>query len=174
MAASFAGILRSLAVAKKATGIGQGIRTEVRATRTIVALEKLTDGVKHREKINRQLGIQLYGWVIRNFDSGGKMQTPPWAPLAESTKAQKARLGYSGLPLIRTGNLRQSFAPFSDNDEAGVGAKASFGVDYAQVHEQGSGNVPARPMLPPKEYALKSATTIYQLEIERLRKETGL
>lgn len=125
-------------------------------------------------RANRQVSVYLYGWVIRNFNSGGRLQTPVWKPLAESTRQQKARQGYSLQPLLRTGHLRQSFAPFADAQVAGVGARASFGVDYAQVHQEGGGRVPQRDMLPPRDDALRYAVKVYQLQIETARRGAGL
>jgi len=86
------------------------------------------------------------------------MQTPSWPPLAESTLVQKRKKGYSGTPLIRTGNLRQSFRPFSTNDTAGVGSE----VRYSQYHETGTSRLPQRAMLPPRAVAIDYAVRIYE------------
>lgn len=153
-----------------------GISIEVNAASTLRGLGILQVGLADRQTINRKIAIELYGWVIRNFDAEGGMQSPPWLPLKASTLKQKARLGFSPKPLIRTGHLRQSFAPFSTAAEAGVGAKASAGVDYAEVHEEGTkdGHIPARPMLPTQQFALDTAVKIYGLEIAQLRRTAGL
>lgn len=73
-----------------------------------------------------------------------------------------------------TGHLRQSFAPFSDADQAGVGARASFGVDYAAVHEEGSGHVPQRKMLPDDAQALDIGMQVYGFYVERSIRESQL
>lgn len=151
-----------------------GISIEVNAQPVLHSLGTFFDGLKDRATINRKVSIQLYGFVLRNFQQGGALQTPPWLPLKPSTLQQKARLGYSPLPLIRTGHLRQSFVPFSSSDYAGVGAKASAGVDYAEVHEEGSRTIPARPMLPTEKLALDTTLQIYGLEIAQLRQTAGL
>lgn len=151
-----------------------GISVEVRAEPASKGLRMLWQRIENREPINRKVGIQLYAWVMRNFDSGGREQEPSWAPLADSTLKQKARLGYSPQPLIRTGHLRQSFAPFADDRQAGVGAQASFGVDYAELHETGTSRFPARPMLPPERVAIQIATQVYDLELTAILREGGL
>lgn len=123
---------------------------------------------------NRQLSAQMYSWIMNNFNAGGGMQDPPWAPLAESTLKQKAKQGYSSQPLIRTGNLRQSFAPFYTSELAGVGAKASMGVDYAQVHQEGTDHIPQRSMLPPAELVQQYAGTIYGNFVAKSIAKAGL
>lgn len=113
---------------------------------------------------NRQLATQLYGWVLRNFQQSGKLQTPTWDPLKPSTAKQKARKGYSPIPLIRTGHLRQSFRQFYDNNQAGVGSE----VPYSQYHEGGTDTLPQRAMLPPEPVALDFAVRVYDRWIEGL------
>jgi phage gpG-like protein len=107
---------------------------------------------------NRQIATQLHGWVLRNFQAGGGLQTPPWRPLAGSTLKQKSAKGYSGSPLVRTGHLRQSFRPFSDNDRAGVRSE----VPYGQYHESGTSRLPQRAMLPNSEVTIDYAVRIYE------------
>jgi phage gpG-like protein len=115
---------------------------------------------------NRQLATQLYSWTLRNFQSGGSMQTPAWAPLKESTAKQKARKGYSPTPLIRTGHLRQSFRPFWNKEQAGIGSE----VPYAQYHESGTSRLPQRAMLPPERIAMDYARLIFERWAEGLAK----
>jgi phage gpG-like protein len=133
------------------------IQVEIHADAAIAHMARVAGAAQNRTVPNRQLAIQLQGWVFRNFQQGGGMQTPPWSPLAEGTLAQKRKKGYSGTPLIRTGHLRQSFRPFSDNDVAGVGSE----VSYSQYHETGTGKVPQRAMLPPRAVAIDYAIRIY-------------
>lgn len=137
----------------------------VKADAATSAIAGLASSLKDRGLVHRQIAAQFYSWTIRNYDSGGALRPAgPWAPLAPATVVEKLRLGYSTVPLgPRSGHLRQSFLPFSDNDIAGVGARASFDVDYAAVHEEGGveRNVPARPMLPPDEVANGYVTRIY-------------
>lgn len=142
------------------------------------ALQKLANKLRNRSAANRALSVQLYGWVIKNFEAEGALNQR-WAPLQESTAKRKLTKkiprGYH--PILQvTGNLRQSFAPFADNDTAGVGARASRGVDYAAVHEEGapSRNIPARPMLPPEKDAVKMGLAVYQFYVDRAKQESGL
>lgn len=134
------------------------IRVEVDAAGAIRRIQTLTGESRDRTVPNRQLATQLTGWTLRNFQQGGGLQTPSWAPLKASTAKQKARLGYSSTPLIRTGHLRQSFRPFYDNDQAGTGSE----VPYSQYHETGTERLPQRAMLPSQEVALGYAVQIYE------------
>jgi phage gpG-like protein len=91
------------------------------ASQVLKAKEKL----QNFETPNRLLSIALYSWTIRNFNTQGRTGgATAWAPLAESTIRRKKKLGKTQ-PLVITGNLRQSFAPFYDSKIAGVGAQAS-------------------------------------------------
>lgn len=152
------------------------ISVVINATAVGSALATLARGLRSREVTHRQIGAQLFSWVQRNFDAEGGLATKPWAPLAPSTVREKDRRGWSPRKLIRTGNLRQSFAPFSDADQVGIGARASFGVDYAEVHEEGAprANIPSRPMLPPVEVAEGYITRVYGAFILEQRKKAGL
>jgi len=134
------------------------IRVEIHTEAALAQFGRIAGASRDRTTPNRQLGVQLQGWVLRNFQSGGGLQTPAWAPLAASTAKQKARLGYSGTPLIRTGHLRQSFRSFYDNDSAGVGSE----VPYSQYHETGTQRLPQRAMLPPRAVAIDYAKKIYE------------
>lgn len=71
---------------------------------------------------------------------------PAWAPLAESTEEEKARLGYpADAPLERTGDLKGSFSHEVHGLEAVVGS-----TDEKMVyHEFGTERMPPRPALGP-------------------------
>ncbi len=153
---------------------GPGISIELKIQKVATGLGKFSAAYLDFSVPNRQIGIQFYGWVMRNFNASGLNQSPPWRPLAEKTAKRKAKEGYSSKPLIRKGNLRNSFAPFSDKNVAGVGARASFGVDYAKIHQEGGAKIPQRDMLPPRPYAIDSATKIYQLHLETSRRKGGV
>ena len=134
------------------------IRVEINAGAALRRMNLLASESRNRTMPNRQLATQLTGWVLRNFQQGGSLQTPTWAPLKPSTAKQKARLGYSATPLIRTGHYRQSFRPFYDNDTAGTGSE----VPYSKYHETGTKNLPQRAALPSEQVALSYATQVYE------------
>ena len=134
------------------------IRIEVNVAGALERFGRLVSESKNRTVPNRQLATQLTGWTLRNFQQGGGLQTPNWLPLKPSTLKEKKRLGYSALPLIRTGHLRQSFRPFYDNDQAGTGSE----VPYSKYHETGTQHLPQRAMLPSQQVALGYAVQIYE------------
>jgi len=120
---------------------------------------------------NKQLSISLYRWTLKNFNSQGREEGGrPWAPLAESTKKRKKKLGKTQ-PLVITGNLRQSFAGFSNSKQAGVGAKASSFKgrrgDYAVYLHEGTSKMPGRNLLPTEEVATDLAIKVYGLHISK-------
>lgn len=71
---------------------------------------------------------------------------PAWAELAESTKEERARLGYSeNDPLLRTGDLRDSI----EHEVAELEAVIGTGSDIAEYHEFGTSKMPPRPFMGP-------------------------
>lgn len=173
---------------------------------TSKALNKLAAGIADRSRANQQLSVKLEGEVLANFANEGQEFNTPWAPLKLSTilrrlskspksKAKKAKAAAlfkqgqssravyaaSGAGLLRilqdTGALRQSFAGFYDNDEAGVGARSNAAhADLSIVHQEGnpSRNLPARNMLPPPAMALEWAIAVYQNHIAQARVSANL
>ena len=73
-----------------------------------------------------------------------------WAPLADSTEAEKARLGYPlDAPLLREGTLRDSIVVESFPHEAIIGSK----MKIAGYQEFGTNRIPPRPFLGPAAFA---------------------
>ncbi|WP_336702770.1 hypothetical protein [Pantoea dispersa] len=69
-----------------------------------------------------------------------------WAPLAESTKADRVRHGYSeDEPLLRSGELRDSIQSEVMGLAAIVGTKSEIGL----WQEVGTAHMPARPFIGP-------------------------
>lgn len=94
----------------------------------------------------------LTWWVARNvthFRNRGKRWKTPWAPLADSTLAEKLRLGYPPDPLVRTGTLRRSLTerPLGIERLRPHDMEAGTGVGYASFHQGGTSKMPARPLI---------------------------
>ncbi|WP_337021823.1 phage virion morphogenesis protein [Pantoea anthophila] len=69
-----------------------------------------------------------------------------WAPLAESTKADRVRRGYSeDEPLLRSGELRDSIESEVVGLAAIVGTKSEIGL----WQEVGTSHIPPRPFIGP-------------------------
>jgi phage virion morphogenesis protein len=136
---------------------------EVRGRLRAVALK-----IGDRRLVNRQLAAQLYAETMRNFATES-FDGVPWAPLQKATVKAKAKKGYERI-LQNTGALRQSFLPFSDNDEAGVGALSTREhAELSEIHQYGAParNIPARPMLPGEARARGIALEVYDLFVAR-------
>jgi hypothetical protein len=72
---------------------------------------------------------------------------PAWAPLADSTEAEKARLGApAGAPLLRHGGLYASFGHEVLSAEEGVAGSTDPTLVY---HEFGTSKMPPRPVMGP-------------------------
>lgn len=81
-----------------------------------------------------------------------------WAPLAESTEAHKAAMGYpADAPLLATGEMRDSIEHQTHGLEAEIGSNN----DKMVYHEFGTTKMPPRPVLGPAAFRNKE-------KIERL------
>lgn len=71
---------------------------------------------------------------------------PEWAELAESTMAERGRLGYpENEPLLRDGTLRDSISHEVEQLEVTVGSTS----EIAEYHEFGTSKMPPRPFMGP-------------------------
>jgi hypothetical protein len=81
-------------------------------------------------------------------------ELPEWAPLADSTIAEKQRLGFTGQvsptdPNLRTGAYRDSFAFEIVADWPHFGIRLSNTSPVAEFLEHGTATAPPRPSLAP-------------------------
>lgn len=155
----------------------------VRSEETQQRLLKIARAVENPAPINRKVSIALYGVVMRNFRDQGNNGTP-WTPLAAGGRwkgrGERRSFDSAAQILMDTGALRQSFSPFHDSNQAGVGAKNyvpkngdDAPEDLAAIHEYGTTRIPARPMLPTIDQGLDLALNIYGQEIARSVKGVG-
>jgi len=72
-----------------------------------------------------------------------------WQQLAESTQAERVRLGYSANdPLLRSGELRDAVAVRVEENVVAVGVGGDMAV-IARAQEYGTAHIPPRPFLRP-------------------------
>ena len=88
--------------------------------------------------------------IVANFDAQG----PGWAPLDEDTILTRAALGYGPGPiLVRSGRMRASLTGESNEAITEIdGSSLAIGssVPYAEFHQTGTANMPARPQVLPE------------------------
>lgn len=95
--------------------------------------KKLLSKIENRTVVMKDIAGIMLDEVHENFNQGGR---PPWRALAEITKKDRRKKGYSLDPryiLQRTGQLLKSIHASSDNDSAQVGTNKA----YAGVHQFG-------------------------------------
>lgn len=79
-----------------------------------------------------------------------------WADLADSTEAEKARLGYpSDAPLLRTGDLRDTIQHEIDDHLVDMSAVIGSKSDIAAYQEFGTDKIPPRPFIGPAAFSQK-------------------
>lgn len=141
---------------------------------------QLAADLKDRRIPNKQISIDLYSFTMRNFQTEGVTVTGArWPELAAGGRwvgsGPNRYFDRSAKLLQDTGQLRNSFVPFSDNDMAGVGAQRmsrSDGApsDLAEIHQEGLGHMPQREMLPRRQSALEMAVKIYARWVQKVTK----
>lgn len=102
-------------------------------------------------EIGAHEGLELASIILQREakDEFGRYQDgigpfPEWAELAESTKEERVRLGFTeNDPLLRSGELRDSIEREATKMEAIVGSTS----DIMPYHEFGTAKMPPRPVL---------------------------
>lgn len=116
-----------------------------------LAAHMMSDTVAELRHVQR--GLEVSAVIIEKTAKGeiGEYQDAigpfqDWAPLADSTEAEKARLGYPvDAPLLRTGDMRDSIKHEVGEFEAIIGS-----TDPKMVyHEFGTTKMPPRPVIGP-------------------------
>lgn len=96
-----------------------------------------------REPLKRSIQQVMAPSFAKNFDAGGR---PAWEPLADSTLADKAALGYPDDILIRTGKLKRVAQQLNiwniTTEEAYVDNLPN--AEYGFFHEGGTRFMPQR------------------------------
>jgi HK97 gp10 family phage protein len=109
-----------------------------REVATVVALQTGLHHVAKAIETSAKAEIGQYQASVGPF--------PAWEALADSTEAEKARLGYEpDAPLLRTGDLRDSITHRVEGFEAAIGSEDQVMV----YHEFGTTKMPPRPVLGP-------------------------
>lgn len=80
------------------------------------------------------------------FSTQGAVIGEKWKRLSPATVAQKAKLGFFGGPLIRTGRMQNSFASIVSTDQAVVYNTAEY-FKYHQSNQARSFRLPRRAMM---------------------------
>ena len=103
------------------------------------------------------------------FRTQGAAIGEKWARLSPYTVAQKARLGYSAAPLIRTGAMKEAFRSIASSDQAVIYNTA----EYFKYHQSNKPRrrIPRRVMMKLGENQREEVVKIFQRYLrESLRK----
>ena len=99
------------------------------------------------------VGVRTFGLEVAATARGliGH-ELPIWPPLADSTIAEKTRLGYTGRlsatdPLLRTGGMRDSIDSVSEGLTTVVGSADPKALWQEMGTHKASGAIPPRPFL---------------------------
>ena len=123
-------------------------------TRHLERLAALGEGVGHHIVAESTKTIQKAAQTKVGHYQESVGPFPDWAPLAESTKEDRVRHGYTAdNPLLRDGTLRDSYTTAQDGAHGAVGSAE----DVALMQEVGTSRIPPRPVLGPAAIESKSA-----------------
>lgn len=128
------------------------------AARTPAAVERITEKMATGIELEAKAELGTYQSEAYPFDA--------WAPLAESTKQDRVRKGYTpDDPGLRSGEMRDSIGHLTDRDQAVIGSRS----DHLVWFEQGTRNQPPRSVLGLSAVRYKAkALPIIQAELQRL------
>lgn len=82
---------------------------ERRLRRMSLDLVKMAAAATDLTPVWPQVGAYLSRMTRVQFATRGRRGGKPWKPLAPSTRAEKARLGWPRSPLVRTGELKNAY-----------------------------------------------------------------
>lgn len=109
--------------------------------------------VQYPKRAWEAVGRYMAREVNKQFMTKGANFGTPWKPLAASTVMQKRKAGYPLQPLVRTGDMKRTFAYPRINQNV-RGSMAVFGSDDAIALFQHGGtkmngkrHIPKRPIL---------------------------
>ena len=133
--------------------------TTIGVTKLRTSLRQKKNKLGKRRAVNKQAVVQIDNWIQKNFRDEGDRAHPGtgWKPLKESTK--RGRRGTAPYKILQdTGHLKGRWKHFYDNDTALI----QSGVDYGSFHQQGSGKLPQRRILPTRDQILPILKLLYR------------
>lgn len=121
--------------------------------RNLTPLLQRYDKIENKVLISIGLRVQYDAKQLFGVYQHALGPYPAWQELAESTKQERVRLGYTpNEPLYRTGKLRESLESHVGKHQVSIG---SFDI-IMLYHEKGTSKIPPRPVLGPSMYRFKS------------------
>lgn len=129
-------------------------------------VKKLVDRIGNTKPLMKKISIFLDQWVQENFKTeGGKVGG--WKPLAAGGRWRKGiGLDTSASILRDTGEMRESFKPFSSELNAGIGSL----LKRSKAHDEGEGHLPQRMILPRDEHVMKDVLKKVNQHIDKALK----
>lgn len=126
-------------------------------------LSKYARLVTNWNTVNKKISIQLYGWVMRNYQGEGSL-VGKWAPIQKATVRRKTKAGYSRKILLHTGTLKNNYTFYSNEQEAGVGNRTPYSI----FHETGvpQRGLPQRRQMPVEDEAKAEAEAVVGLHLK--------
>lgn len=116
-----------------------------------------------------------------NFSAEGSA-AGPWRPLRPFTIAERRRKGFPGAHpiLVQTGRMRDSFVRAGAPNHVdrftaaadGWALEVGSASELARKHEFGEENVPARPITPLTEQALKRISDVIDYVVGQMERQT--
>lgn len=104
------------------------------------------------------------------FETEGSAIGEKWARLSPYTVAQKARLGYSAKPLVRTGRMQRSFKSIIETTQATIYNDTEY-FKYHQSNKPRS-KLPRRVMMKLAEIQKQIVVKAFQTYFHKVMKKT--
>lgn len=102
-----------------------------------------------KPKVQAGMAEMFHGIVLSNLGPTGLDRPTPWAPLSNSPPWFYAeKVGRSYATLFETGLMASAIQWNANNPDAAVVFVNDQVCEYAARHQEGGGNLPARPFFP--------------------------
>lgn len=128
------------------------IQIDVQSADVLGAIEQMHRKIADMSQPMSDIGNYLMNITEESFDNERSPEGDAWHPLAESTRAYKAKYGGNKILQSKDHNLRESITHDATDSSVmvGVNAYSSDGYPYPVVHQFGTedGKIPARPFFP--------------------------
>lgn len=128
------------------------IQIEIQSTDVLGAIEQLHRKIGDMSQPMERIGIYLTNITEESFDNERSPEGDAWHPLAESTRAYKAKYGGHKILQSKDRNTRESITHDATDASVivGVNAYSAKGYPYPIAHQFGTedGRLKARPFFP--------------------------
>lgn len=108
-------------------------------------LRKMAQNIEDVDSIMREIGDFVWSVMQESFAQSKSPTGEAWRALSSTTIQLKVKRGFPALPLVRTGRLKNGILVNVVGQTVEIGFSPD--ADYASFHQEGTSNIPSRPLV---------------------------